>query len=84
MSSAEYKANIAALIEQIEDQSILANVLNYLKRVGSTTAPTEKLKLSKEQKLALDEGLSSISSQGTISHDDVMAEMKQKFPSLYK
>ena len=83
MGTSEYKLNITALMEQIEDSNILANVYHYLERFAQKPE-SKKLVLTDEQNEAITKSIDSIEKNGTLSTEDVMAEMKEKYPQLYK
>ena len=82
MSGTEYKSHIYALMEQIEDQSILADISSYIERITGNSI-TEEIQLTQEQKDAIDEGLKSIKESGTSSREEVKTRMKAKYPDLY-
>jgi hypothetical protein len=70
------KLNIINWISQLQDYSLL-------EKVKSLMSSSDECLLSNEQKKAIDEGIQSIETNGTISHNIVMEETKKRFPHLY-
>lgn len=71
------KINLAQLLFTIQKESILDVIEDVLKRETASS-------LTKEQKMAIDEGLKSLEDNGGISHQNVMAETKNRYPNLFK
>ncbi|MBL4861495.1 MAG: hypothetical protein JKY09_01495 [Crocinitomicaceae bacterium] len=71
------KINLAQLLFTIQKEDILDKIEALLKRETLSS-------LTKEQKLAIDEGLKSLEDNGGIPHQDVMNETKKRYPNLFK
>ena len=75
MSSAEIKYNLHQLIDNINDSA----TLNALYAVLSNSKSNSKVRLSKDEKKAVQEAKKQVANGKVISHDDVIAEMRNKF-----
>ena len=70
------KISLAQQLFAIQQEVILDKIEALLKR--------ETTSLSKEQKKAIDQGLKSLDNGEGIPHEQVMLNVKEKFPSLFK
>jgi len=80
MSTAELKSNLHKLIDTIQDSRTLSIIYSLLTNSFSATTA----KLSADEKKAADKAIDSIQAGRIHQHEDVMAEMKKKYPDLYK
>lgn len=71
------KINLAQLLFTIQKEDILDMVEDVLKRETAHS-------ITKEQELAIDEGLKSLEEHGGIPHEEVMNRTKQRYPNLFK
>jgi hypothetical protein len=80
MSTAELKSTLHRLIDRTDDSTILSSMYAfYSKLIGKAT-----ITLTNAEKKAVDQALKSIQNSNSSSHEQVMAEMKQKYPGLLK
>ncbi len=80
MSTAELRTHIHSLVDRISDNNTLQVIYTILSRMenGATTT------LTKEEKQAVDEAFKSIELGKTHTHEDVMKEMRAKYPDIVK
>lgn len=67
------KLNIIHWISELQDYSVVEKIKSIMED-----------SLSIEQKTAINDGFISIEQQGTVSHESVMEQTKQKFPHLFQ
>ncbi|MBI2270581.1 MAG: hypothetical protein HYU69_09550 [Bacteroidetes bacterium] len=79
MSSAELKLNLHQLIDKIQDNKTLSVIYSLF----SNSFNVKSSSLSQAEKSAADEGIKSIEKGNFHKHDDVIAEMKKKYPDLH-
>lgn len=80
MSTAELKSSLHKLIDTIQDNRTLSVIYSLISNSFSKKAA----QLSPAEKKAADEAISSIKAGRIHQHDDVMKEMKKKYPNLHK
>ncbi|PIX09234.1 MAG: hypothetical protein COZ75_07835 [Flavobacteriaceae bacterium CG_4_8_14_3_um_filter_34_10] len=68
--------------ETPEQESALKAFVKSLK-VKFEIFKEKPISLSKEQKIAIDEAITSIETKGTIEHHTLMEETKKRFPHLF-
>ena len=68
------KLHIINWITQLQDYSLIEKIKSLM--------PTTDI--SDEQKAAIDKALDSVEKNGTLDHNDVMAETKKRYPHLFK
>ena len=78
MSSAEKRQELHNYIDQLDEASLEA-LYTILE-----THTSNKISLTEAEKKAIDDGLASIEQGNTYTHEEVMNEMKEKYPNLYK
>jgi len=71
------KLNIIHWISELQDYSVV-------EKIKSIMSTTKDVSLSVEQRNAIDEAFVSMEQQGTVSHESVMEQTKQKFPHLFQ
>jgi DNA polymerase IIIc chi subunit len=74
MSIEESKKELTKMIAEIEDASVLNKLLNYFR--------TESM-LSEKQKKAIDAAIIQFENGEGIPHNNVMHEMKERYPKLF-
>ncbi len=80
MSTAELKATLHNLIDEIEDNSILNAVYALLSKITSKSLTKDWWnEISTAEKISIDEGLASVEKGEIYSHKEVMEEVKSKF-----
>lgn len=79
MNTLEKRDFIHSHLHQLDD-SIINEVFNKI----HSYIDDKNDDLSEELKAALDQGLESLEQGKSSSHEDVMARMKKKYPSLIK
>jgi len=82
MSAAELKSLIHILVDNTYDNGVLTIIHKILS--GSKRSKGMTIKLSASEKKAVDVALKSVKKGITFSHNEVMEEMKRKYPSLIK
>ncbi|TRW25296.1 hypothetical protein FMM05_08305 [Flavobacterium zepuense] len=69
------KIELAKMIMEIEDSSVIDRFINFIKSEST---------LSDRQKKAIDSALVQLQNGGGIPHDVVMAETKARYPKYFK
>ncbi len=80
MGTAELKSNLHKLIDTIQDSKTLTIIYSLI----SNSFNNPQSSLTPAEKKAADEGLDSIAKGNIHKHEDVMNEMKKKYPDLHK
>jgi predicted transcriptional regulator len=80
MSTSELKVSLHQLIDSTENNTLLKTIHAFLSKFKAKKSVT----LTKEEKKVVDEVLKSIMNGNVTSHEEVMAKMKQKYPTLIK
>lgn len=73
------KLELIEWIIQQENTSLLQQLIDIKK-----TFEDPKVELSNHEKQAVQEAVDTIKSQGTISHEEVIEETKQRYAHLFK
>ena len=78
MSTADMRNELHQYIDQLDETSLQA-IYTLLEKYA-----TNKLSLSEAEKRAIDDGLASIHQGNTFNHEEVINEMKEKYPNLHR